>query len=185
VVGRICGLSVWSGRCMWNVMLVAPVPMSTSSPRRTPPVLGTNSSLTLVGRSMNVRFFSTYRRWTWRCRRRYWVGLIDGAEHGPCAHGQDPQRARHRGRATIAASHEDFRRPGQPRHTAHLEHSPTPEVSSGSLAGGRPHLVALARNTGLQRQSVGLSFGMAVVPTSSGRPPRHSFAFFSLFYFAP
>jgi hypothetical protein len=79
------------------------------------------------------------------------------------------------------AGREDFRRPGRPGHAAHPEHSPTPEVSSGSLASGRPRLAALARSTDLQCWSVGQSFGMTVVPTTLGRPPRRSSAFFSFF----
>jgi hypothetical protein len=72
-----------------------------------------------------------------------------------------------RGQATILASHEDFWSPGRPRHAVHPEHSPTPDVSSGSIVGSRPCLAALARSTRLQRRSMGLSFGTAVVPTTS------------------
>jgi hypothetical protein len=80
---------------------------------------------------------------------------------------------------------EDFWCPGRHGHAARPEHSLTPEVSSGILAGGRPHLAALARSAGLRRWSMGLSFGMAAAPVTLGHSPRRSFTLFSLFYFAP
>jgi hypothetical protein len=49
-----------SGRCAWNMMLVAPVLIlssGTSSPRRAPPVPSPNSSPTLAVRWRNARFF--------------------------------------------------------------------------------------------------------------------------------
>jgi hypothetical protein len=85
------------------------------------------------------------------------------------------------GRATIVECHEDFLCPGRPRHAGRPEHSPSPEVSSGSLAGGRPHLVVLARNAGLQRRSMGLSFGTAATPRDFGLSAPSLFHFLYLF----
>jgi hypothetical protein len=56
-VSLSCGRKAWwplharSGRCTWNMTIVAPVPMpssGTSSPRRVPPIPGSNSSPTLA-----------------------------------------------------------------------------------------------------------------------------------------
>jgi hypothetical protein len=72
----------------------------------------------------------------------------------------------------------DFQRPGRPGHAACLAHSPTPEVSSASLVDGRPCLPVLAKSTGLQCWSVGLSFGTGSMPATSGHLPRRFSAFF-------
>jgi hypothetical protein len=88
------------------------------------------------------RSFFACVKWTWRCERQYWrrsrnatciprrAGPIGGTRQDPCAREWDQWRVHRRGRATIAACHGDFQRPGRPGHAARLGHSPTPKVSS-------------------------------------------------------
>jgi hypothetical protein len=112
--------------------------------------------------------------------------LLAELDKAPRVCEQDRWPVHRRGRATIALGREDFWRPGRPGHAAHLEHSPTSEVSSGSFVDGQPRLAVLASSTALRHRSMGLSFGMAATPVTLGRPPRCSSAFFSpFFYFAP
>jgi hypothetical protein len=180
-----CGRKAWwalrtfSGRCAQNVMLVAPMPVTssgTSSPRRAPPVPGPNSSLTLVGHWRNTRFFSACRIWTSCVQEAILAEELEHSLHPP--NGKDLSVELDKAHTCMDMIDGEPSRPG---HAAHPKHSPTPKVSSGSLAGDRPRLAAHARSAGLRCRSMGLSSETAIAPMTSGCPPHCSFTFFSFF----
>jgi hypothetical protein len=102
-------LSTPMERCAWNMTLVMPEPMLSSRaslPRRVSPAPGPNSSPNSTRCWSNARSFFAYRRWTWRCERRYWrrsrstaciplirVGPVGGTRQDPQACGQDQRWA--------------------------------------------------------------------------------------------
>jgi hypothetical protein len=62
-------------RCAQNVTPSAyklRLSSKTSLPGHVPLVLGLNSSSTSTGHWRNARSYFAYRKWIWRCKRRYW-----------------------------------------------------------------------------------------------------------------
>jgi hypothetical protein len=84
IAGKVpssCGRMDWQPlsapleRCTQNMMIVAlelRLSSRTSSPRCTPLAPGPDSSPTSTGHWRNARSFFAYKRWTWKCERKYW-----------------------------------------------------------------------------------------------------------------